>query len=160
LEEKYEKLFDRVKRVNGLVDEPTGPSTGAGTKLSQINEQDNVTAFIDDYFNLVRGPIVNQKLVSQIKAAKSDQQAVGIEGQNQTNERRLTTDVVEIIQVVESNGNEINQQFEFNADIRQEATEFHDELIGDDFKSLSILDIDSASGKYNFLKKIKQISHL
>lgn len=63
--EKTEKLFDRVRNEF---------ETGMSKEKSAELQDENVFEFINGYFNLVRGPIIDQRRLSEIKKAQQDQQ--------------------------------------------------------------------------------------
>ena len=60
--------------MNGLADEPSASAVSgeAGVEPASAG-QENVKVFMDNYFNMVRGPIINRKIVSHLKATTENQ---------------------------------------------------------------------------------------
>jgi hypothetical protein len=116
LNEKYEKLLDKVAKLN-LPEEQSNSND-----VSEASLQANVNLFIDNYFNTVRGPIINQRHISQMKAAQVDE--------------KLPENVVDVKE------REVTEDYkQFEADLAEDphqVVNFEEEVICKEFNDLSV----------------------
>ncbi len=101
LEEKYDNLFERLKQSAQI--------------SNQENKQENVDLFMEEYFNMLSGPIINQKLMSQIRETDAQSEKQEKPADLEVNDYEMETEAAEnelINEKIENSDQESQKQDE------------------------------------------------